>query len=210
VQEQPEFKGEKKNPAFKSTFAFELIDVDTTGTEFENDQDKTGKPIDPRPACQFLDAYLFPGAGRGKVFELCEVLEPGIKEVPGNLEWFMARLGEIVNVRVGHYVDKRGQKRNKIVGVSAIPNMFKKQVGDARLETVAFNPYSDTPENLEAYSKLYKFQRDQIAEAIDKENIPFAGKEPIKNSDQERKPTTTNTGTTNPDESGEFADDVPF
>ncbi|MCS5737451.1 hypothetical protein, partial [Herbiconiux daphne] len=101
VQEQPEFKGEKKSPAFKATFAFELIDVDATGTEYENDQDKVGKAIDPRPSCQFLDAYLFPGAGRGKIFDLVQVLDPSVKEVPGNLEWFMDRLGEIVSVRVG-------------------------------------------------------------------------------------------------------------
>lgn len=209
VQEQPEFKGEKKAPAFKATFALELIDVDTTGTEFENDQDKVGKPIEPRPACQFLDAYLFPGASRGKIFELCEVLEPGIKEVPGNLEWFMGKLGEVVNVRVGHYDGKNG-RRNKVVGVSAIPSMFKKQVGPERLEHVSFNPYSDTPENLQAYSKLYKFQRDVIAEAIDKDNIPFAGKEPIKNSDQEQRSNTTAnssepTGTTSDND-----DDAPF
>ncbi|MFW3388334.1 UNVERIFIED_CONTAM: hypothetical protein RF648_20310, partial [Kocuria sp. CPCC 205274] len=34
VQEQPEYKGEKKSPAFKATFALELIDVDATGTEY--------------------------------------------------------------------------------------------------------------------------------------------------------------------------------
>ncbi|MCS5737467.1 hypothetical protein, partial [Herbiconiux daphne] len=87
VQEQPEFKGEKKSPAFKCTFALELIDVDATGTEYENDQDKVGKPIEPRPSCQFMDAYLFPGASRGKVFEMCQVIDPSVKEVPGNLEW---------------------------------------------------------------------------------------------------------------------------
>lgn len=205
VQEQPEYKGEKKSPAFKATFALELIDVDATGTEYENESDRTGKAIDPRPSCQFLDAYLFPGASRGKIFELCAVLEPGIKEVPGNLEWFMGKLGEIVNVRVGSYMSKRGEKRNKVVGVSAIPEMFKKQVGEARCEFVAYNPYVDTPENLVAYSKLYKFQRDQIAEAIDKGNIPYAGKEPPKNSDQER---TTSTPTKEPYEPTDSED--PF
>ena len=210
VQEQPEFKGEKKSPAFKATFALELIDIDATGTGYENDQDKVGKAIDPRPSCQFMDAYLFPGASRGKIFELCEVLEPGIKEVPGNLEWFMDKLGEVVNVRVGHYVTKRGEKRNKVVGVSAIPAMFKKQVGEARLEFVAFNPYIDTPENLLAYSKLYKFQREQVAEAIDKDNIPYAGKEPIKNNDQERKPANTGTTTSGEPNTAEDDDDAPF
>ncbi|MFW3388423.1 UNVERIFIED_CONTAM: hypothetical protein RF648_20760, partial [Kocuria sp. CPCC 205274] len=144
VQEQPEFKGEKKAPAFKCSFAFELIGVNATGTEYENDQDKVGKPIEARPACQFLDAYLFPGAGRGKVFDLCQMIDPSIKEVPGNLEWFMGQLGQIVSVRVGSYKTKKGDSRNKIVAVTSIPSMFKSQVGEAKSEFLAFNPYEDT------------------------------------------------------------------
>lgn len=208
VQEQPEFKGEKKSPAFKSTMQFELIDVDATGTEYENDQDKKGKPIEPRPACQFLDAYLFPGASRGKIFDLCGVLTPGIKEVPGTLEWFEDKLDSIVTVRVGHYDGKNG-RRNKIVGVFAIPDMFKKQVGPSRCDKVFFNPYEDSTAMMQAYSTLPKFQREMLAEAIDKENIPFAGKEPIKANDQEKKPSVPSK-VTEPAIADEFDDDIPF
>ncbi|MCS5736928.1 hypothetical protein, partial [Herbiconiux daphne] len=202
---------EKKAPAFKCSFAFELIGVNATGTEYENDQDKVGKPIEARPACQFLDAYLFPGAGRGKVFDLCQMIDPSIKEVPGNLEWFMGQLGQIVSVRVGSYKTKKGDSRNKIVAVTSIPSMFKSQVGEAKSEFLAFNPYEDTPEQMQVYSKLYKFQRDILAEAHDKENIPFAGKDPIKGDGNgeapANKPATT---TTTSEPSVDFDDDVPF
>lgn len=215
VQEQPEFKGEKKAPAFKCSLAFELIGVDATGTEYENEKDasegKNGKAIEARPSCQFQDMYLFPGASRGKVFDLVQVLDPSLKEVPGNLEWFMEQLNEVVNVRVGSYKDKRGNMRNKVVAVGAIPSMFKNQVGAARLETLAFNPYVDSPDMMLAYSNLYKFQRDIIAEAMDKENIPFAGKEPLKQDNGGKPQTTTNnSGTTSSEPPVDFDDDIPF
>lgn len=211
VQDQPEFKGEKKSPAFKCTFAFELIGMDATGTQYENDQDKVGKPIDPRPSCQFYDAYLFPGASRGKVFDLCQVLEPGLKAVPGALEWFMERLDDVVSVRVGHYKTKSGEIRNKVEGVSAIPAMFKSQVGAARSDMVAFNPYVDTPEMMQSYSKLYKFQREMLVEAHDTANIPFAGKDPEGNGDGEAPATSGTPAAATPAPADvPFDDDIPF
>ncbi|UIW10561.1 hypothetical protein PQC38_gp085 [Aeromonas phage BUCT695] len=215
VQEQPEFKGEKKQPAFKCSFAFELIGVDATGRVFENENDKVGKPIEPRPSCQFKDEYLFPGAKRGRVFDLCQVLDPSLKEAPGDLEWYMNQIGTVVSVRVGSYKTKYGQIRNKVVSVSSIPTMFRSQVGPARCDTLAFNPYKDTPEMMVAYSNLYKFQRDILAEALDKDNIPYAGKEPIKSDDQApRQETKPAVETSKPMSSAEpevvFDDDVPF
>lgn len=174
IQDQPEFQGQKKDPAFKCSIQVELIGVDATGTDSE------GKPLDPRPACQFKDMYLFPNAKRGGVYDLCRVLDPSLDKVPNSLEWFVEQLDSIVNVTVGHYVTKAGELRNKIVNISAIPSMFKSQVGPARSELVGFIPYVDTPDMMGAYSKLFKFQRDILAEAHDRENIPFAGKEPLK------------------------------
>lgn len=216
VQEQPDFKGEKKQPAFKCSIAYELIDVDATGTEYKNDDDKEGTPIDPKPSCQFQDYYLFPGAKRGKVYELCQYIEPGLDAVPQDLEWFMNRLGEIVNVRVGHYVNGKGVKRNKVVSVSAIPTMFKKSVGEARCELVAFNPYKDSPDMMQSYGKLYNFQREILAGAIDAKNIPYAGMEPADNGGQEQKVSgkpvenkLPEAPASNPDEMP-FDDDIPF
>lgn len=215
VQKQQPYKGEEKSPAFKCSLAYELIDVDATGREYQGEDDEEGKPIDPRPSCQFQDMFLFPGAKRGNVYDLCRCVDPSIQEVPRTLEWFMDKLGEIVNVRVGHYINKRGEKRNKVVSVSSIPNMFRKQVGEARCEMVAFNPYVDTPEMMQAYSKVYKFQRDLLAEAFDAKNIPFAGKEPI--SDDDQKPTGDNNNkpsmskpSADNEPSMDFDDDVPF
>ena len=219
VQEQPEWQGQKKDPAFKCQITFELIGVDTTGRKYENDEDKVGKPIDPAPACQFKDYYLFPGAKRGGVFDLCQIIDPSLTAVPRSLDWFVDNLGAIVNVRVGHYVNKMGVKRNKIVAVTPIPTMFKSQIGAARLETVGFDPYEDTPAMFSAYSKLYGFQREILSEAKDVANIPFAGKEPAR-MDNSNKPAQNQAPSTPPAQntpfnsgaSGEqpFDDEIPF
>lgn len=221
VQEQPEWKGEKKSPAFKCSIAFELIDVDATGRTFENDNDVNGKPIDPRPSCMFKDYYLFPGAKRGGVFDLCKAIDPTIEEVPRNLEWFMDHLGEVVSIGVGSYTTKAGAVRNKVVSVGAVSSRNKPKVGEARTELVGFNPYVDTPEMMNTYSKVYKFQRDIINEARDRVNIPFAGKEPVNNDGDGEKPANTetrddtkysnNSNTTNQNMSNvPFDDDIPF
>ncbi|QDH46517.1 hypothetical protein LAh9_116 [Aeromonas phage LAh_9] len=207
TQDQPEFQGQKKDPAFKCSFAFELIDTDATGV------DEDGNRIDPRPACQFGDFYLFPGAQRGKVYELCRVLDPTIERVPDDQNWFIERLGSIVNVEVGHYKTKAGDIRNKITKIGSVPTRFKSQVGEARLDLVGFDPYEDTPDMFQAYSKLFKFQRDILAEAYDAENIPFAGKEPAKQDEQKENASnspSTNTSRATTTDSVEEDDDAPF
>lgn len=205
VQEQPEYQGQKKDPAFKCSIQVELIGVDATGTDGE------GKALEPRPACQFKDLYLFPNAKRGGVYDLCRVLDPSIEKVPNSLEWFIDKLDSIVNVTVGHYMTKSGEPRNKIVGISAIPSMFKSQVGAARSDLVGFNPYVDNADMMGAYSKLFKFQRDILAEAHDRANIPFAGKEPMKQ--EERKAPQSAPATTMPNRqepSVSYDEDMPF
>ncbi|AEK81963.1 hypothetical protein [Salmonella phage 7-11] len=220
VQEQPEWQGERKAPAFKCSIAFELIDIDATGRTFEGDDDKVGKPIDPRPSCQFKDYFLFPGAKRGGVFDLCKAIDPTITEVPRNLEWFMDKLGEVVSVGVGSYTTKQGITRNKVTSVGAVSSRNKSKVGEARSELVAFNPYSDTPAMTAAYAKVYKFQRDMLTEAKDAQHIPYAGKEPVNDGGDGDRPdnTTTreeekygsNTNTRNTPNDVAFDDDIPF
>ena len=218
VQEQPEWQGEKKSPAFKCSISFELIDVDATGRTFEGDDDKVGKPIDPRPSCMFKDYYLFPGAKRGGVFDLCKAIDPSITEVPRNLEWFMDKLGEVVSVGVGSYTTKAGVTRNKVTSVGAVSSRNKPKVGEARSELVGFNPYVDSPDMVQAYSKVYKFQRDMLTEAHDKANIPFAGKEPVNDNGDGERPSNTetreeqkysNTSNQTPNDVP-FDDDIPF
>lgn len=198
IQEQPEWQGQKKDPAFKCSIQFELIGIDATGV------DGQGKALEPRPSCVFKEYFLFPGAKRGGVFDLVRVLDPSLEKVPGQLGWFIGQLDSIVNVTVGHYITKTGEKRNKVVNVSAIPGMFKSQVGPARCELVGFDPYEDTPEMFGAYAKMYKFQHSILAEAHDRANIPFAGKEVPKPDSGDSKPAPTATPTTVAD------DDKPF
>ncbi len=170
VQEQPDWKGEKKKPAFKMSMTFEIIDVDATGV------DRDGKPLEPKPACQFKDYFLFPGAKRGGVYDLVRAIDPSQNSVPGNLEWFEQALDAVVNVEVSSYVNKAGVRKNKVVGISPVPGRNKSRVGESRTEKQYFNPYSDSPEMEQSYNSLFNFQREILMEAHDKQNIPFAGK----------------------------------
>ena len=200
VQDQPEFKGEKKDPAFKCSLQFELLGVDATGKDAE------GKPLEARPACQFADMYLFPGAKRGKVYDFVKLLEPGLEKVPGDIQWFIDKLGSVINLEVGHYIAKDGGKKNKVLSMSAASRRDRENAEDARSELVGFDPYEDNDTMFDAYSKIFKFQREMLAEAHDKQHIPFAGKEPAKQDSpkSEAKPSETQ-GTDTPD-----GDDKPW
>lgn len=208
IHEPKPFKGQVKDPAFKCAMQFELIGIDATGKDGE------GKPLEPRPACQFKDMFLYPNAKRGGVFDFCRTIDPSLQKSPNNLEWFIENLGAIVSVTVGHYIGGDGKPRNCINNISAIPSMFKSQVGPARSELVGFNPYVDTPEMMGAYSKLFKFQRDIIAEAHDRADIPFAGKEPAQQEQgfgsAPAKPAVTTATATASEPSMDYDSDCPF
>ncbi|AUG88505.1 hypothetical protein PQC39_gp141 [Vibrio phage Vp_R1] len=224
IQDQPDFQGQPKQPAFKASFAFELIGMDATGTIKKFDaagELESEEAMEPKPSCQFGDYYLFPGAQRGKVFDLCKVLDPSITKVPGELSWFENQLDQIVSVTVGHYVVKngpnKGRIRNTIRGISAVPGMFKSQVGPARSDQLFFEPYADTPQLFAAYSNLYGFQRTILSEAHDAANIPFAGKDPAENGvngqngEPESQPTSTGgSGNSAPQGGADYDDDMPF
>lgn len=203
IQDQPEFQGQKKDPAFKCSIQFELVGVNATGTKPD------GSPLDPRPACVFQDYFLFPGASRGKVYDLCRAIDASMEKAPGNLEWFTGKLGEAVLVQVGTYKTKTGETRNKVVAVSPMPSFMKGGLDAAKCDIVGFNPYVDNDSNFASYSKLFKFQRDMLMEAHDTKNIPFAGKEPSLPTNDK----TVTTKTVSPDASVSNAaedDDVPF
>lgn len=173
VQDQPEFQGQAKDPAFKCAIQYELIGVDATGTKAD------GSAIEPRPACVFQDYFLFPGAQRGKVFDLCRAIDASAQAAPKTLDWFIDRLGESVLVQVGQYTTRTGEVKNKVVAVSPMPSFMKGGLDQARSDVVGFNPYIDTEANLAAYNKLFKFQRDMLVEAKDTANIPYAGREAV-------------------------------
>lgn len=171
IQDQPEFQGQKKDPAFKCAIQYELIGVDATGTNPD------GTPIDPRPSCVFQDYFLFPGATRGKVFDMCRAIDASMEAAPRTLEWFLEHLGSIVMVQVGQYRTRDGKVKNNVQAVQPCPGFMKNTIGAARTDLVGFNPYSDSEANLAAYNKMFKFQRDMLLEAHDSKSIPFAGKE---------------------------------
>lgn len=211
LQPQPEFQGQKKDPAFKCAVQFELIGMDATGTKAD------GTPIDPRPACVFQDYFLFPNAQRGKVFDMCRAVDPSIQATPKTLEWFIDRLGEAVLVQVGTYQTRDGVTKNKVVAVTPMPSFMKGSLGAPRTDLVGFNPYSQTDTNLAAYGKMFKFQRDMLTEAIDTANIPFAGREAPQqqaSSDSQtptpsqEAPQATYSGATT--QSNMYDDDMPF
>jgi hypothetical protein len=220
TQPQAAYKGTPKDPAFKASFSFELIDTMTSGEVIEGiGTDKEVRTVmEPKPACQFADYFLFPGAKRGHVFDLVNVLQPGTVKVPGNMDWFEGQLDAIVSISVGHYIIKKegptkGMKKNTIRGISAIPSMFKSQVGERRCDIAYFDPYEDTSKMFESYELLYKFQRDILSEAIDAQHIPFAGKEVVYQPPGQEQAAPTNTTETKqekPDDVPDFDDDVPF
>ncbi len=211
LQPQPEFQGQKKDPAFKCAVQFELIGMDATGTKAD------GTPIDPRPACVFQDYFLFPNAQRGKVFDMCRAIDAGLQATPKTLEWFIDRLGESVLVQVGTYQTREGVTKNKVIAVTAMPSFMKGTLGAPRTDLVGFNPYSSSESNLAAYNKMFKFQRDMLVDAIDTANIPFAGREaviPQQNSapqEQAAPQTPVTSGYSDaPQEGNMYDDDMPF
>jgi hypothetical protein len=213
---QPAFQGQAKDPAFKSSFAFELIGLDTSGFIIENagTDEETKTAMDAKPACQFADYFMFPGAKRGKVFDLCNILEPGIVKVPNEMTWFEKHLGSIVSITVGKYEVKNGPNkgtfRNTIKGVGAIPSMFKDQVGQPRAETNFFDPYADSVEMFASYSNLYKFQREVLTEALDSQYIVYAGKEPSAPEEKEQAAPKEAEKVDSPTPALDFDEDIPF
>lgn len=199
MQDQPEFQGQKKNPAFKVMIQFELLGVDSTGTTPD------GTPIPAgTPACVFSEYYLFPNASRGKVFDLVRAVDPSLQAVPSTIDWFGENLldkGLFVNV--GSYTNKNGEVKNCVNGISPAPTMMVNNFPQRRADLVFFNPYDGSETALASYEKLYKFQRDLLMEAHDASHIPFAGKEVVFNKEGE-KPLTTATS------SADISDDTPF
>jgi hypothetical protein len=214
VHEQPPYQGQAKDPAFKSMFEFELIGMDTSGEEITNagTPEEERKPLDPTPSCQFSDMFLFPGASRGKVFDLCQVLDPSMDKVPRDLDWFEAHLGAIVNVKVGRYTIKNGpnagKERNTVKGISAVPSMFKNQVGEARRTFVYFDPYVETDKAFSAYSQLFNYQRTMLEEALDHEHITYSGMEPAR--EEKGAQASTESNKVQAAEVGVEDEDIPF
>jgi hypothetical protein len=103
------------------------------------------------------------------------VLDPTITKVPSDLSWFINKLNTPVIVTVGSYENKFKEVKNKVAGLGQM--LAGMQVGNAESPIIGFDPYSSTEESKSVYEKLYKFQRDDLALALDKANIPFAGLE---------------------------------
>jgi hypothetical protein len=165
MQEQQPYQGQAKAPCFKANLGFELIGQKITATK--------GDEVTEFPAVLRPQYNVFPGGSRGKTFDLCAALKPGLKEVPGDLSFFKELLKAPVAVTVGTYEDKFGNTRNCVNGVS--PMMAGMQVGEAETDLIFFDPYESSEENKKAYDSLFEYLRTIISEAVDAEHIPFAG-----------------------------------
>lgn len=200
IQDQPEYQGQKKEPAFKCAIQFELVGVNATGVKAD------GTPLEARPACVFKDYYLFPGAKRGGVFDMCKSVDASMEAAPTTLDWFIDNLNSIVMVNVGQYTTRDGVVKNGVNGVQPCPGFMKNNIEPARTDLVGFNPYVDNEANLAAYNKMFKFQRDMLLEAHDSANIPFAGKEVVIQTATEAPVQQA----ANPQASSDNDDDAPF
>lgn len=224
VQSQPPYQGQEKDPAFKLALTYELIgenakSLDEKGEIVEN--------ID-RPSCVFGDMFLFPGAKRGKVFDLCQIADPSLNSVPKTLDWFFENLlGLPVNVEVNQYKNKHGDIKNGTRSITKMSKRYADRLDAARCDLVGFNPYTDDEESKIAYAKLYPFQRNTVLpEALDgeltkkplNEIMPLLGSEPIDLGDgQKAQDKGTEAGSdegTQPtapaQDDADMNDDIPF
>lgn len=197
-----------KAPAFRMDLAFELIGVDAQGV------DSDGKPLDPKPSCQFKSYTVNPRAKNSGMLNLVKMIDPSIQALKGDLSWYKDMLlGQPVNLVVGSYVNKNGETKNTIKSITPIPTKYRDGVAAARCDLIYFDPYVETDANVEAYSNLFPFQRNMLTMANDAKNIPLAGREVVKGSDTEQKEPTSTVPTIDkePDVTGNAGDDSsPF
>ncbi|MCS5737073.1 hypothetical protein, partial [Herbiconiux daphne] len=115
----------QKAPAFRLDLAFEIIGHDTKGTDSE------GKPIDPKPACQFKTYIVNPRAKNSGILDLIKMIDPSIQALKADLNWIRDKLlGQPVNLLVNQYTNKAGQVKNSIKTITAIPTKYRDAVGD--------------------------------------------------------------------------------
>ena len=197
-----------KAPAFRMDLAFELIGIDATGVDGE------GKPLDPKPSCQFKSYTVNPRAKNSGMLNLVKMIDPSIQTLKGDLNWYKEMLlGQPVNLVIGSYVNKAGERKNSIKSISPIPTKYRSGIGEARCEVIFFEPYAETDANVAAYNNLFPFQRNMLTLAEDAKNIPLAGREPVKGSDTEQKEPVATVPTIDkePDTTGSVGDDEsPF
>ncbi|MCS5736997.1 hypothetical protein, partial [Herbiconiux daphne] len=161
----------QKAPAFRLDIAFELIGQDTKGTDSE------GKPIDPKPSCQFKSYVVNPRAKNSGILDLIKMIDPSVQAMKADLDWIRDKLlGQPVNLLLNQYTNKMGQTKNGIKTISAIPTKYRDAVGAARCEFVFFDPYVETDESVAAYASLFPFQRTMLTAANDAKSIPLAGR----------------------------------
>lgn len=215
TQPQKAFQGQAKDPAPKVTLMFELFNPETGEPLDVKGVDSEGTEV-LRPSCVFSEMFLFPGAERGKVFDMSKALDSTVKKVADDFDWFIERLGSPVMVDIGHYPKNDGTTGTSVKSIVPIAKMVSKSMPEARSELVGFDPYStDIEKNQIAYAKMFNFQRKILEEAIDAKHIPLAGTEPIKFGDEE----TPKAGSSKPipqpqykstEPSMDFDDDIPF
>ncbi|MFW3388457.1 UNVERIFIED_CONTAM: hypothetical protein RF648_20945, partial [Kocuria sp. CPCC 205274] len=194
----------KQNYAIE--IAYELIGIDATGTDHE------GKPLEPRPSCMFQRYKLIPSSSRGNFLDIIKMVDPSVTKQPNDPDWLRDNLlGQPVNLSVDVWTSKDGSKSGNNFTVSPIPSKYRSGVGAPRTDLVYFEPYTDNDENNQAYQKLYPYQRAALLEALDKDVIPFAGREVTKASDTEQNAGRSTVETTDREpESTEYDPDCPF
>lgn len=195
-----------KSPAFRMDLAFELIGIDAAG------KDSEGKPLEPRPACQFKSYDVNPRAKNSGILSLIKMVDPSIQALKGDLSWYKEMLlGQPVNILIDSYTNKAGEAKNSIKSISPIPTKYRDGVGEARSPLVFFEPYAETDENVAAYQVMFPFQRNLLTQANDAKSMPLAGREVVSARDNEQREPTPNIPTINQEPASTYEeDDSPF
>lgn len=211
---QPPFD-DKDEPRFKARIGFELIGVSVTKTVKDPDSGEIESQEEIPAVMYWTPNIVAFGGDRSSSLKLAKCFDASLTKAPADIEWYSEKNGHPLMVTVTHKNKKQsGELYAKVESVSAMPAMFAKGLDPAQTEFVSFDPYEDNEIMLHNYNnKLSNFERKLLEEATDATNIPYAGREPVREEGEApKKPEAVQGGQAPAQEPApqDFDDDIPF
>lgn len=208
---------EKDEPRFKGRIGFELIGVSVTRTVKDPDTGEV-ESSDELPAVMYWTPNIVAyGGDRSSSLKLAKCFDASLTKAPADIEWYSEKNGHPLMVTIEHKTKQKGGVYAKVTGVSAMPAMFAKGLDPAQSEMVQFDPYEDNDVMLHTYNnKLSNFERKLLEEATDATNIPYAGREAVRDEKPDEGTQAAQSAPKAPQEpqaaqgQPDFDDDIPF
>ena len=173
------FTKETKNQDMIS-YRFEVLDTTVTQTNGKGEKKEL-------PACLSTECKIVAGFNKGKMFDLVSACNSSLEANPESYDEVFQLIDSVVALRVETYKNRDGKDVAFIKGISAIPEKYKKGESASTVETLTFDPYSESKENAVSYARLIQFQRDKISSAVDSADIILAGTTPISIEDSSQR-----------------------